>query len=337
MNVFPAFLFRFAASSRFATLLLVLAALASGPHGFCGPIHDAAREGDLKKVELLLKQQPDLVSSKDEKHGQTPLHIAAFNDRLDVARLLLADKADVNARANNGSTPLHLAAAKGNKDMVELLLANKADINAVDKDGWSPLHSAMVWQQKDIEDLLRRHGAEDLPAPRQPAKPTSAPGDAHAEKAPPKETSKDGAFVAYDDGTVLDTKTNLMWTARDNGAALSWPAAKTYAGNFRGGGYSDWRLPTTSELAGLYDKAKTYKSYCPTAVDELGATANEVHLTELIRLSCTREWTSQMRSDKPGSVTIYDFHSGIDAARPAAQEFVDTASRVLLVRTATKQ
>jgi hypothetical protein len=336
MNVFPSSPFRFAPLGRFATLLLVLAALASGSLGFCGPVHDAARDGDLKKIALLLKEQPNLVSSKDEKYGQTPLHIAAFHDRLDVARLLLASKADVNATATNGTTPLHLAAAKGNKDMVELLLANKADVNVVDKDGWSPLHSAIVWEHKDVEDLLRQHGGEDLPAPKTPAKPSAGPADTHAEKTPPRETNKDGNFIAYDDGTVVDTKTNLMWTARDNGAALSWPAAKTFAGNFRGGGYSDWRLPTLSELAGLYDKAKTYKSYYPTAVNELGELTNEVHITELIRLTCTREWTSQERRDKPGSVTIFDFHSGNDAARPGTQEFVDTASRVLLVRT-TKQ
>ena len=144
---------------RAAIALLLSAALASGPTGFCGPIHKAARDGDLAKVRLLLKDHPDLVSSKDEEYGQTPLHVSAFNDRLDVAKLLLADKADVNAKANNGSTPLHLAAAKGNKDMVELLLANKADINAVDNDGWSPLHSAVVWDQK-------RHSGFVAPARR---------------------------------------------------------------------------------------------------------------------------------------------------------------------------
>lgn len=333
MKVIPVSLLRFAANRRFATLLLVLSALASSSLGFCGPIHDAARDGDLKKVELLIKAQPTLVSSKDEKYGQTPLHIAAFNDRLDVAKLLIANKADVNAKANNGSTPLHLAAAKGNKDIVELLLDNKADVNAVDNDGWSPLHSATVWDHKDIEDLLKQHSAEDLPAPRQPAKPPTAPP---AEPAPPKETTRDGQFIAYDNGTVLDSKTNLMWMARDNGAALSWPAAKSYAGTYHGGGFADWRLPTPEELEGLYDKTKTNKGFCPTAVDELGQLANEVHLTTLIRLTCTRIWTSQERSDKPGSVTIYDFHSGNDAARPGAQDFVDTASRVLLVRAATK-
>jgi hypothetical protein len=52
----------------------------------------------------------------------------------------------------------------------------------------------------------------------------------------------------------------------------------------------------------------------------------------LIHLSCVREWTSQELSDKPGFVTVFDFHEGKEASRPNRKEFLDTASRVLLVR-----
>jgi hypothetical protein len=333
MNSFrfrPSKHFQLPMSRQITTTLLLLAALAFGRQGFCGPIHEAARSGDVKTVETLLKAHPDLVSSKEEKFGQTPLHVAAFNNRIDVAKLLLANKADVNAQANNGATPLHLAAAKGNKDMVELLLASNANINAVDHDGWSPLHSAVTWGQKDVEDLLRQHGGQDLPAPKPPATATS---DANPVKTPPKETGKDGQFTAYQDGTVVDTKSSLMWTARDNGAALSWPGAKDYATKARIGGYTDWRLPTQAELAALFDKSKTRKSNCAPAVDDLGAAADDVHVTtELIHISCTRQWTSEEATGKPGSATVFDFHSGNNAARPETPEFVDTASRVLLVR-----
>ena len=30
-----------------------------------------------------------------------------------------------------------------------------------------------------------------------------------------RERARDGRFIAYDDGTVLDTRTNLMWAAKD--------------------------------------------------------------------------------------------------------------------------
>jgi len=207
-----------------------------------------------------------------------------------------------------------------------LLLASKADINAVDNDGWSALHSAITWGRKDIEELLRQHGGQDLPAPKPPAPAPTA------EKSPPKEAGKDGSFTAYDDGTVLDTKTKLMWMSRDNSSGVSWLDAKKYATEFKGAGYSDWRLPTLAELSALYDKDKTRRSFCQPAVDEMGAAADEIHLTNSIHLTCTRVWTSDERSDKPGFATVYDFHSGKDAARPEVKEFVDTASRVLVVR-----
>jgi|GEM_PF-1006447 len=91
------------------------------------------------------------------------------------------------------------------------------------------------------------------------------------------ENARDGRFIAYSNGTVLDTKTNLMWAAKDNGSNISWTSAKNYCENYRGGGYTDWRMPTLNELASLYDDAKTYKSGC----------GGNVHLTELISLTCT--------------------------------------------------
>jgi hypothetical protein len=60
-----------------------------------------------------------------------------------------------------------------------------------------------------------------------------------------------GRFIAYDNGTVLDTRSNLMWAAKDNGSKVTWQDAKSYCANYRGGGYTDWRMPTLDEFAGL--------------------------------------------------------------------------------------
>jgi hypothetical protein len=50
---------------------------------------------------------------------------------------------------------------------------------------------------------------------------------------------RDDRFIAYDNGTVLDTRTNLMWAAKDNGYSLIWADAVFYCENYRGGGYTD--------------------------------------------------------------------------------------------------
>jgi hypothetical protein len=109
------------------------------------------------------------------------------------------------------------------------------------------------------------------------------------------ETGRDSRFIAYDNGTVLDTKTNLMWAAKDNGSHVNWAEAKSYCENYRGGGYTDWRMPTQAELAGLYDGAKGYKPSYPDGV--ITGPVSEgfqllVHLTEFIRLSSGFVWSS---------------------------------------------
>jgi uncharacterized protein YceK len=107
-------------------------------------------------------------------------------------------------------------------------------------------------------------------------------------------------FIAYNNGTVLDTRTNLMWAAKDNGSDINWANAKSYCENYRGGGYTDWRMPTQDELAGLYDAAKTYKSDC----------GYDVHLTELIHLTCGATWASETRDS---SAAYFYFSSGVQA------------------------
>ena len=57
------------------------------------------------------------------------------------------------------------------------------------------------------------------------------------------EAGRDGRFIAYNNGTVSDTQTGLMWAAKDNGSNINWVNAKSYCENYRGGGYSDWRMP----------------------------------------------------------------------------------------------
>jgi len=51
---------------------------------------------------------------------------------------------------------LHKAAGWGHKEVAELLIANGADVNAKDEDGDTPL----VYAEGEIADLLRKHGGK---------------------------------------------------------------------------------------------------------------------------------------------------------------------------------
>lgn len=97
------------------------------------------------------------------------------------------------------------------------------------------------------------------------------------------EKARDGRFIAYDDGTVIDTQTNLMWADEDNGSNINWDNANKYCKNYTVGGYTDWRLPTKNELKGLFDKDKSKAAMCDEKI--------MVHFaTELIDLTCCALW-----------------------------------------------
>lgn len=136
----------------------------------------------------------------------------------------------------------------------------------------------------------------------------------------PKESGRDGRFIAYDNGTVLDTRTNLMWAAKDNGNNINWSGAKRYCENYRRGGYIDWRLPTQDELAGLYDNNKSQKIPCY-------ATGSN-HINDLIYLSCAWVWATETKGD---DAAIYGFDGG---GRDWGRQSGDGYSRVLPVRAA---
>ena len=124
-----------------------------------GGIQDAARQGDLSKVQELVKANPDLVSSPDS-HGLTPLHWAAGMGHADMVEWLLANRAEINVKSSNGSTPLHLAAFNGHKETAEALLAHGAEVNARNNDAWTPLHGTARYDHAAVAELLLAHGAE---------------------------------------------------------------------------------------------------------------------------------------------------------------------------------
>ena len=129
-------------------------------------------------------------------------------------------------------------------------------------------------------------------------------------------------FIAYDNGTVLDTKTNLMWAAANNWKNVDWAQANSYCENYRGGGYTDWRMPTQDELAELYDENISYRVSCSSAFDA------KVHATPFIQLTCAWVWASAMDTDL--GINAFCFSNG----RQILGNPENTTNRALPVRNA---
>jgi len=110
--------------------------------GFCGStaLHLAAIEGQRQVADLLIACGADVNARTSD--GYIPLHYAAFQGHMDAADLLLAERPQLDARSEAGDTPLHIAASEGRSRMVELLLAHGADMEAKNNAGRTPLQQA---------------------------------------------------------------------------------------------------------------------------------------------------------------------------------------------------
>jgi hypothetical protein len=92
-------------------------------------IMTASLKGDTKRVGALLWRHPKLAGATTY-HKYTPLHWAAMDGHLEMARSLIKAGADVNALSQEKVSPLYLAAQKGHVEIAKLLLDNRADPNA---------------------------------------------------------------------------------------------------------------------------------------------------------------------------------------------------------------
>ena len=79
-----------------------------------------------------------------KNHAQTALHFVASKKNMEIARVLIENKASSRTRDKRGQYPIHRAAAVGSVPMVTLLLRNRSPLNATDNEGYTPLHHAVA-------------------------------------------------------------------------------------------------------------------------------------------------------------------------------------------------
>ena len=143
------------------------------------------------------------------------------------------------------------------------------------------------------------------------------------------ETSRDGRFIAYDNGTVLDTSTGLMWAAKDNGSNINWENAKSYCENYHGGGYADWRMPTRDELVGLSDASKSRPAGCKRSL--------KIHVaTDMVNITCWLVWASETHDWGPVFGPAHAFFNFLTNKWGADPLPSDNNSRALPVRSGIK-
>ncbi|CCE77827.1 MULTISPECIES: ankyrin repeat domain-containing protein [Wolbachia] len=115
-------------------------------------LHIAARNDLVKIAELLIKKGGNVNTA--DQDGWNTLHFAAASSSIGVVEILIANGVNVNVADQNGFTPLHCAAHNENKEIVELILDKGANVDAVNQNGCTPLHCATINGHEEIVELL---------------------------------------------------------------------------------------------------------------------------------------------------------------------------------------
>ena len=118
-------------------------------------LYVAARAGYAATVDVLLAAKANVDARN--RFGDTPLMAAALEGRLDIAKKLRARGAALDYK---GWTPLGYAATGGHDDVVAWLLDQGARIDAESANGTTPLMMAVREGKGSTVELLVKRGAD---------------------------------------------------------------------------------------------------------------------------------------------------------------------------------
>lgn len=109
------------------------------------------------KILLTKINRPWIVEEKKDD-GYTALHLAALNNHVEIADLLVnMGMANLDRQNVNLQTALHLAVERQHVQIVKLMVRKGANLNIPDKDGDTPLHEALrhhtLSQLRQLQDV----------------------------------------------------------------------------------------------------------------------------------------------------------------------------------------
>lgn len=125
------------------------------------PIVEAAKAGDLKTLQTILKQDPSKLNAIDEDQ-YTALHWACIRAHWDVASFLIDKGADLNMQGGDGGTPLNWAVHHDNVEIVKRMVEKGAKLNRQNQWGMTELHTAIWRGNIHVVEYLLDQGSDPM-------------------------------------------------------------------------------------------------------------------------------------------------------------------------------
>lgn len=148
----------------------------------------AVKDGQVDKVKEMLSKDKTLVNAVDSSSGinETALGIVTFSGKKDLTELLIKNGANVNFQDAFGVAPLHGASRTNQLEVIKLLVENKADVNLPTTTGKeTPLHYAARYNNPDVVKFLLEKGANKEAKDASGTTPYEAAKKENAEKVIP--------------------------------------------------------------------------------------------------------------------------------------------------------
>lgn len=130
------------------------------PHNINEIFEELKRKRNIKKLDALLNDFPELLHTYDAKTRENILHEFTSDLIHPYIQWALDKGLGVNSQDGNGCTPLHIAADMDDGNTVDFLISKGADIEAVNKNGETPVLTAFACGSEMSAEYLIKQGAQ---------------------------------------------------------------------------------------------------------------------------------------------------------------------------------
>ncbi len=124
-------------------------------------IVEAAKNGDLQSVKMILTQDHSKLNATDEEK-YTALHWACMRAHWDVVKYLIEEGADLNVVGGDGGTQINWAVHHDNVEIIKLMIEKGAKLNIQNQWGMTELHTAIWRGCIQVVEYLLEHGSDPM-------------------------------------------------------------------------------------------------------------------------------------------------------------------------------
>eukprot|EP00003_Mantamonas_plastica_P022278 TRINITY_DN3752_c1_g2_i1.p1 TRINITY_DN3752_c1_g2~~TRINITY_DN3752_c1_g2_i1.p1 ORF type:complete len:357 (+),score=113.29 TRINITY_DN3752_c1_g2_i1:824-1894(+) len=123
------------------------------------PLFVAVKRGHIDVVNRLVSHAPRPDVNILDAGGDSALKMALWENREDIAEILVRSGAMINLSNSKGNSLLHLAAADGREAIIPFLVANGCTLDKPNKTNQTPLHLAAMLGHQEVLVALLDNGA----------------------------------------------------------------------------------------------------------------------------------------------------------------------------------